>query len=202
MIEVIGAGFGRTGTDSLRAALGILGFGPCHHMLEVITRPEQRRLWRAFVRGAPIGWDELLAGYRSCVDWPTAYYWRELVQVYPSAKVVLSYRPPEQWWTSFERTILPGILSGSAEQVGIALIRNKVFGGRPEDRAHAIACYEANVRDVEASVPAERLLVHEPREGWEPLCAHLGVSVPAEPYPHRNTTQEFVARRRNTPRPT
>ncbi|TIU25965.1 MAG: sulfotransferase family protein, partial [Mesorhizobium sp.] len=67
----------------------------------------------------------------------------------------------------------------------------QVFGGRPHDRAHAIAVYEANVEAVLKSVPAERLLVHKLGDGWEPLCAHLGVPVPAEPYPNRNTTKEF-----------
>src|SRR5689334_14636909 len=51
-IQVIGAGFGRTGTDSMREALDILGFGPCHHMFEVNAHEEQKRLWRALAKGA------------------------------------------------------------------------------------------------------------------------------------------------------
>ena len=70
-LKVIGTGFGRTGTDSMRDALGMLGFGPCHHMFEVNTNEEQKRLWRAFVQGAAIGWDQLFAGYASCIDWPS-----------------------------------------------------------------------------------------------------------------------------------
>jgi Sulfotransferase domain len=73
-IRVIGTGFGRTGTDSMREALNMLGFGPCHHMLEVNTHEEQRRLWRARAKGNQVGWDELLVGYESCVDWPSAVY--------------------------------------------------------------------------------------------------------------------------------
>jgi hypothetical protein len=191
-LRVIGAGFGRTGTDSMREALNILGFGPTHHMLEVNGSDEQKRLWRALVKGAPPDWDRLFAGFGSCVDWPSAHYWRELIAFYPDAKVVLTYRTAESWWTSFEQTILRGIAASvEPESLGLALVRDQVFAGRPGDRASAIAIYEENVRAVKATVPPERLLVHNLGDGWEPLCAHLGVSVPAQPYPSRNSAADF-----------
>ncbi|WP_192257463.1 sulfotransferase family protein [Mesorhizobium silamurunense] len=191
-IRVIGTGFGRTGTDSMREALTMLGFGPCHHMSEVTAHEEQKRLWRALAKGAVPDWDRLFAGYKSCVDWPSAHYWRELIETYPEARVILTWRSPESWWESFAKTILPAV-GGSRDQesLGIALVSKQVFGDRPQDRAHAIAVYEANVAAVLNTVPAERLLVHKLGDGWEPLCAHLGVPVPAEPYPSRNTTKEF-----------
>jgi len=191
-IEVMGAGFGRTGTNSMREALNLLGLGPCHHMLEVNAHEEQRALWRAHVRGDSPGWEKLFAGYRSCVDWPSAHYWRELLDVYPKAKVILTYRSAESWWTSFEQTVLRGIeASTDPASLGLALIRDQVFGGRPSDRAHAIAIYEANVAAVRATVPANRLLVHNLGDGWGPLCAHLGVPVPEQPYPKRNSSDDF-----------
>ncbi|OHV86505.1 sulfotransferase family protein [Mesorhizobium sp. ORS 3428] len=191
-IRVIGAGFGRTGTDSMREALTILGFGPCHHMSEVMAHEEQKRLWRALAKGDAPDWDRLFAGYKSCVDWPSVHYWRELIEVYPQARVILTWRSPESWWESFAKTILPAVSdSQDQESLGVALITKQVFGGRPQDRDHAIAVYEANVEAVLKTVPAERLLVHKLGDGWEPLCAHLGVPVPDEPYPNRNTTKEF-----------
>ncbi|MDG4882907.1 sulfotransferase family protein [Mesorhizobium sp. WSM4884] len=191
-IRVIGTGFGRTGTDSMREALTMLGFGPCHHMYEVMAHEEQKRLWRALAKGAAPDWDRLFAGYKSCVDWPSVHYWRELIETYPQARVILTWRSPESWWESFAKTILPAIAdSKDQESLGVALITKQVFGGRPQDRAHAIAVYEANVEAVLKTVPAERLLIHKLGDGWEPLCAHLGVPVPAEPYPNRNTTKEF-----------
>ena len=191
-LKVIGTGFGRTGTDSMREALDILGFGPCHHMYEVMANEEQKRLWRAFVQGAAPVWDQLFAGYSSCVDWPSAHYWPELIRVYPQARVILTYRSPESWWASFEKTILDALhKSTDPASLGLALVRDKVFGGKPEDRAHAIAIYEANVKAVKATVPKDRLLVHNLGDGWEPLCAHLGVPTPNQPYPSRNTASEF-----------
>lgn len=191
-LKVIGAGFGRTGTDSMREALNMLGLGPCHHMFEVNAHDDQKRMWRALAQGGAPDWDRMFAGYNACVDWPSAHYWSELGAHYPDAKIILTYRTAESWWASFEQTILRGIQrSVEPESLGLALIRDKVFGGRPEDRAHAIAIYEENVRAVKAVVPAERLLVHNLGDGWEPLCAFLRVPVPAEPYPSRNTTNDF-----------
>ena len=193
-IKVIGTGFGRTGTDSMREALTILGFGPCHHMMEVMANQEQKRLWRALAQGATPDWHSLFAGYASCVDWPSAHYWRELIRFYPDAPVILTYRSPESWWESFERTILVGIdKSVDQESLGIALIAKKVFEGHAHDRARAILIYKANVKAVMSTVPSERLLVHNLGDGWEPLCAHLGVATPDMPYPNRNSSREFKA---------
>jgi len=169
----------------------MLGLGPCHYMLEV-NDEEQQRLWRALARGENPGWDRLFAGYNSCIDRPSAFYWRELIERYPDAKVLLTTRSLESWWESFEKTILAGILQSTDEaSLGLALIRDQVFAGRPDDRAHAIAAYEAKVAAVKATVPASRLFVHNLGDGWEPLCRHLGVPVPSEPYPSRNSTSNF-----------
>jgi hypothetical protein len=191
-LRVIGTGFGRTGTDSMREALNILGFGPCHHMLEVNQSAEQKRLWRALARGERAPWSELFRGYASCVDWPSAYYWPELVREYPDAKVLLTYRSAESWWESFAQTIAPNIaLDTDLDSLGRRLIHDQVFSGRPEDRELAIARYEANVALVHATLPKERLLVHQLGDGWEPLCHHLGVPVPSVPYPSRNSASDF-----------
>jgi hypothetical protein len=199
-LKVIGAGFGRTGTDSLREALNLLGLGPCHHMFEVNAHAHQKERWRALAQGAMPDWPALFAGYASCVDWPSAHYWRELIAAYPEARVILTWRSPESWWASFERTILKAITnSEDPRSLGVALVARQVFDDRPHDRAHAIAVYEAHVRAVRETVPESRLLVHELGAGWEPLCEHLGVPVPAVPYPHRNSAAQFQAARDRTP---
>lgn len=194
-LKVIGTGFGRTGTDSMREALEILGFGPCHHMFEVNTHPEQKARWRALAAGAPPDWESLFEGYRSCVDWPSAHYWRELIAAYPEAPVILTWRSAESWWASVEKTI-GRVLSASTDQASllVALVSRQAFGGRMDDRDHAIAVYEAHVAAVKAAVPPGRLLVHGLGDGWEPLCAHLGVPVPEVPYPHQNTSSNFSDR--------
>ncbi len=194
-LKIIGTGFGRTGTNSMRNALNVLGVGPTHHMLELGAGSPLRQPWRDMVNGAPPDWDALFAGYNACVDWPSAHYWRELVVAYPGAKVLLTMRSPESWWTSFEATILKYIQSGD-EPEGLAqrLIARQVFDGRPDDREHAIAVYNRNVADVIATVDPDRLLIHNLGDGWEPLCDWLGLPVPDVAYPSGNTSTDFVER--------
>ncbi len=104
-LKVIGPGFGRTGTKSLKEALAILGFGPCHHMFEVLDNQEQIPNWVGLSRGERRDWADVFKGYHSQVDWPGAHFWRETAAAFPDAKHVLSVRPVESWWKSFDKTI-------------------------------------------------------------------------------------------------
>ncbi|MER9619723.1 sulfotransferase family protein [Mesorhizobium sp. M0207] len=193
-LKVIGTGFGRTGTDSMREALNLLGFGPCHHMFEFDGSAIQKQRWRALAKGASADWESLFEGYSSCVDWPSSYYWRELIEAYPEARIVHTDRSAESWWTSIE-SAFQVTRRGQVEpdSLGGTLVFGKVFGGRV-DRAHAIAVYESHRHDVLTTVPPGRLLVHVLGQGWEPLCRHLGVPIPEQPYPMRNSAEEFRRR--------
>ena len=191
-LKVIGTGFGRTGTDSMRHALNLLGVGPTHHMHELGSNATLREPWLELVKGATPDWPALFNGYHACVDWPSAFYWRSLIEQYPQAKVLLTMRPAESWWKSFEATILKHIQSND-DPKGFAqlLIADQVFNGRASDRDYAIEVYNRNVEDVLATVPAERLLLHNLGDGWESLCSWLDVPVPEVDYPQGNTTKDF-----------
>jgi hypothetical protein len=194
-LSVIGAGFGRTGTHSLKLALEQLGFGPCHHMSDVMASPEQKALWRAAARGEPIDWEIAYAGYKSAVDWPTAYYWRELAEYYPAAKIILTVRNSEEWYKSARDTIFRTMQADSdPASFGVAVIANKIFGGRIDDETHVIEVLERHNAEVMEAVEPGRLLIYEVSQGWPKLCKFLGVSVPADPFPLTNTTPEFQAR--------
>lgn len=201
MVHVIGAGFGRTGTASLKAALERLGFGPCHHMFEVLADDGNLIVWEDVVSGRDLDWDEVFAGYRSVVDWPGVAYWRELIERYPQAPVVLTVRDPQRWYRSTHDTIYqvvkqdgppPGADARAAAKVERMrpllhkLIWEGTFGGWFEDADHAMQVFREHNAEVQHTVPDDRLLVFEPGQGWEPLCRHLGVAVPDEPFPHVN----------------
>jgi len=199
-LQVIGAGFGRTGTLSLKLALEALGFGPCYHMLEVIRHPEQAAIWQRATRGEAVDWDALFAGYQSGVDWPLCAFWEPLAAHYPDARVILGERDPDSWFKSACDTIFQVLdqapeaaAGGQASQGSMAreLICARTFGGRHRDRDHAIAVYEAHRRRVIDGLPPERLLRFRAAEGWPPLCDFLGVPVPDVPYPRVNSTAEF-----------
>jgi hypothetical protein len=191
-LSVIGAGFGRTGTESMKLALEALGKGPCHHMKEVLVDSEQIALWRSAAQGDLPEWEEAFAGYNSAVDWPTAYFWRELSEYYPDAKVLLTVRSADSWYESMTNTIFKTLkASTDPASIGLKLIGEGVFGGRLDDRAHAIAVYEKNIADVQAAFTQERLLTYHLGEGWEPLCQFLGEPVPNIPFPRSNPREQF-----------
>jgi hypothetical protein len=206
-LEVIGAGFGRTGTLSLQAALEELGFGRCYHMTEVFKNPRHPPLWSAASRGEPVSWDELFAGYRATVDWPACTFYPQLMQHHPDARVILSVRDPERWYDSMEQTVwyarhafprwLTPLLPRMRSLVRMLddVVWQGTFAGKFADRQHAIAVFDRHNEEVRRVVPPERLLVYEVREGWEPLCAFLSVPVPeGKPFPHLNDTAQFRGR--------
>src|SRR3712207_228473 len=121
-IEVIGAGFGRTGTMSLKVALEELGFGPCYHMIELFGHPEHVELWETASQGKPVDWEKLFSGYRATTDWPACSFYGELMQRYPNAKVILTVRDPDRWYESTYNTIygMRRMISSSIED---ALVR-------------------------------------------------------------------------------
>ncbi len=200
-LSIIGAGFGRTGTLSLKHALEDLGFGPCYHMQEVIANPSHAALWAALADGEAHCLDRILEPYAATVDWPGAAYWRELVSLHPDAKVLLSLRDGESWHRSVMNTIFKAMSLELPEEapahirVQLGMVRRLIFdgtfGGKLEDPEHAIEVFDAHNRSVIDAVPAERLLVYRPGDGWEPLCQFLHVPVPDHDYPHVNSSEEF-----------
>ena len=201
-ITLIGAGFGRTGTLSLKIALERLGVAPCYHMSEVFQHPEHVAVWSDALDGKSVDWDALFAGYAATVDWPGCHFWRELVEHHPDAKVLLTLRSPESWYASVHETIYQVLRGGPPPDANLAawhamvtkLIDVQTFGGRFADRADAIGVYERHNESVQRSIPSERLLVYEVAEGWEPLCRFLDRAVPDEPFPRVNSKDEFRAR--------
>ena len=194
-LEVIGAGFGRTGTMSLKVALEELGIGPCYHMIEVFEHPEHVSLWEAAIRGEPLDWEKIFGSYQAAVDWPTAAFYKELMKVYPHAKVLLTIRDPEKWYESTKNTLYP---TGDAPEpspimrMATKLVWEQTFDGNFEDRRYAIEVFKRHNEEVKKHVPPERLLVYEVKEGWKPLCEFLGVEIPEEkPFPHLNDTEAF-----------
>lgn len=198
-MKIIGAGFGRTGTKSMKLALEHLGFGPCYHMFDVFQRPEGIPLWHKAAFGEEIEWEDILGDYQSGVDWPLSHFWQPLSERYPEAKILLTVRPAAAWYTSMTNTIFSH-LDGEQPQDDTRqtwkemvdkIVREDTFGNRTEDRAHCEAVFEQHIKHVKETAPADRLIVYEVGSGWEPLCAGLGVPVPDVPFPKTNTTKEF-----------
>jgi hypothetical protein len=203
-LELIGAGLGRTGTLSLKAALERLGYAPCYHMIEVLASPPRAQHWLARTPSGGHDWDAIFAGYRATVDWPAAAFWRELADRHPHAKVLLSLRDADRWYDSVMNTIYLVLKQGPParapqilhefQRFVYELVIERTFGGRLDDRAHAKRVFEAHNQAVIDAIPAPRLLVYRTGDGWEPLCRFLGVPVPDAPFPHLNDTAWYRAR--------
>lgn len=198
-LKIIGAGFGRTATLSLKHALERIGFEPCHHMSEVIGSAAQTALWSDVAAGRP-DYDAIFRNYQSAVDFPTSAYWQDVLAAYPHAKVVLTLRDPDEWYESFSQTILPIILDKTNWPEAATpwfrmiekVIIGKALGGRT-DKEGILAAYRENEATVRALARTGQALVFQPRDGWQALCAFLGVEVPAEPYPKSNERKEFFS---------
>ena len=212
-IELIGAGLPRTGTLTQKVALEQLGLAPCYHWVDLLADLDQLELWNRAMDGAP-DWQEIFKGARSTADWPGGYFYRELLDVYPDARVLLSVRDPESWEPSFRETIVTmshgdsvmPLLSRARAEIDprwrsyLAFVDRMFWGPQGtfsegwQEPAMLIEQMVAHGERVKREVPPERLLVWEVGEGWGPLCAFLGVDEPDEPLPHANDRATFLDR--------
>eukprot|EP00899_Mesostigma_viride_P013818 jgi/Mesvir1/22437/Mv17910-RA.1 len=225
-LEVIGAGFGRTGTLSLKGALNLLGFGPCYHMMEVIKNGDIQK-WIDVAdtidrKGRDYDFEQIFSApdgrepFRSTVDFPSTSFYKELLKQYPGAKVILTVRDSaEKWYQSVVETIAGShgryywplnMLNSKFQQMVHATVWDKkiVFDRKfhtKDGAAHAQEIYLRWIEEVKRVVPAEQLLVFNVKEGWEPLCKFLQVPVPDVPFPCLNDRAEFKARFMSKPKP-
>lgn len=197
-MKLIGAGFGRTGTMSIKAALEELGVGPCYHMKIALPRFWHLNFFMKAWRGKKVNWNRFFRRYNSVVDWPACSFYKELMIEFPDAKILLNVRDPEKWYDSMFETIwaiqkaFPFWFPPVVRKIHNEIIWKGNLKGVFEDREKTIAVYQEWIEEVKRTVPAEKLLVYEVREGWKPLCDFLGVPVPEKPFPHINERKNFI----------
>jgi len=212
-MKLIGAGLPRTGTLSQKVALEMLGLAPCYHMVNVLGNLDEAEYWRRGLDGeAP--WDQVFDGFQATVDWPGSFFYKELVDFYPDAKVLLSVRDADSWARSMRDTIF-GLFYGDVLMHDLSSARGRVDpkwrsyiemmqgmwqqSGLIDDGAATgqdsmKQAMERFNQEVQATVPSDRLLVWSVGDGWEPLCRFLELPIPDTPFPHLNDSKEFVER--------
>ena len=203
-MKVFGAGFGRTGTMSLKFALEKLRIGPCYHMREVVSRPSHIKLWYDISRGEHPNWNRLFSGFNSAVDFPVCLFYKQLINIFPEAKFILTLRDFDTWYISTANTIykVPSILPDWFERVvypirmfivmQVNLIWVGLFKNNFSDRESTKLVYYEHIESVKKIIPADKLLIYNVKEGWEPLCEFLDVDVPDIPFPKVNDTAEML----------
>ena len=204
-LKVIGAGWGRTGTTSTLAALEELGFGPCYTYYTIISQKQEHfGRWLAAYAGEPMDWAAHFEGFNSVVDWPACDFYTELLKLWPEAKIILNVRDPESWYASMQNTIREvwqGQINAGQTPETNPLLRlldvmlwQRTFHGKFEDKPYAIEMFNRNIEQVKKSLPPEKLLVFDVKEGWEPLCRFLDAPIPDHPFPRLNDTEAFRER--------
>ncbi len=211
-MQLVGVGFGRTGTMSLKGAIEELGF-PCFHMIDLIMGEDRNRdlaHWIKVANHEPVDWDEVFEPWEATVDWPAASRWEQLIDAFPDAKVLLNVREFDGFYKSCQNTILAvkqaaqaGELPEDANREGPSpelwgvieeLIWQSDFQGRFEDKEWVRQMYDDRIQTIKRTVSSDRLVVWELGvDGWEPICEALGVDVPDKPFPHLHDTNEFRA---------
>lgn len=204
MLKLINAGLGRTGTTSLKVALERLGFGPCYHMFDIISNPERLAQWESIVCDAQQpDWAAVFDGYTSAVDGPPAIYYGQIMEAYPEAKILLTVRDAERWYRSTHDTLYQFALRSMQDPPEIGSMQHRLyrmvdtmiwsglFSGRFSDEEYAMDVFRNHNDEVVRNVDPKNLLVYDVKQGWEPLCAFLGVGVPSEDFPHVNDTESM-----------
>ena len=211
-IKIIGAGFPRTGTNTLKKALETLGYSKTYHMKELIVDPDKLHYWFTLENTGTTDWDTLYDGYEATVDFPAYPWYKEHLKQYPDAKVILTVRPFDKWHASLENTIwkagpqtLPQKLAMLAKLAVnprlrkvikcVKFSKRRIFevtlDNKFEDKAFSEDVFNKHIEEVKAAVPADQLLIYDVRDGWAPLCKFLGKPVPAEELPHLNKKENF-----------
>jgi hypothetical protein len=196
-LKVIGAGMGRTGTMSLKLALERIGMGPCYHGSDLVSKPQHWPLWQQAINGQLSDFDEIFRDYGSVADAPGWYFFRQLSNRYPDAKVVLTVRDPNAWFESTQATVLSDRIGAMLTKAPMPLssIVHTIFlrsaGPRMHDRDYMIEWFERHNEEVRRAIKPEQLLTYEVKEGWKPLCRFLSVPVPSEPFPRSNERENL-----------
>ncbi|MBT4161110.1 MAG: sulfotransferase family protein [Gammaproteobacteria bacterium] len=196
-MRVIGAGLGRTGTNSLKIALEILLQGPCYHMFELWQNPEDVAIWQSAVNDEPVDWQKFLSRWVATVDWPGAPLFDQMAAAFPDALVLLSIRDGEEWYQSANNTIFSVMRNappGEKPPTGklVASEFDKWLTLDIDNKAEVIAAHDRHNERVRKTIPPNRLLEWRPGDGWEPICSALDLPVPAEPFPHANDSASFM----------
>jgi hypothetical protein len=213
-IKIIGAGMPRTGTNTLKQSLEQLGYKHVYHMKELLVNPDKLHYWKTLDETGDTDWDALYEGYDGTVDFPGYPWYKEHMKQYPDAKVILTVRDFEDWYKSVDSTVFragPQTPGEKIKMLGKLLFNPRIrkvvkcikwfkkcffaerLHGKFEDKEFAQKFWEDHLAEVKATVPADKLLVYDVRDGWGPLCTFLGVPEPAEPLPHLNKKENFMA---------
>ena len=207
-MKVICAGWGRTGTRSLKYALEHINKQPSYHMQNILLNKQDAKKWHDLIFNDQknYDWENIYKGYGACLDFPSCNYYKELMEFYPDAKVILNLRDDKSWvksWNVLNNKILKSFtfrfiakLPNTSFKLQKDIHNEMILGPRgafqnaktDEEKMKRFNEWNQSVID---NVPKDRLLIYKASEGWEPICKFLNVDVPDIPFPYKNKTKNM-----------
>ena len=199
-----GVGFPKTGTSSLKNALEILGYR-VYHREDMYSTVRHSNIWVDYLEkrdsGATPPFEKLLAGYDAVLEF--GEFHKELHEMYPNAKLVLTERDAEKWINSIMSHLANmktleehfWIIKMLGSYTQSQKVKNMIFIGNDRwKRALAIAgSNDLRKGLLQLFFSRNALLKSDPnvivmdsKDGWKNLCAGLKVDVPNCAYPFRN----------------
>ncbi len=209
-MKVICAGWGRTGTRSLKYALEHLTSQPSYHMQNILLNKKDAKLWHDLIfnesNNTKFNWERIFKGYGACLDFPSCNYYKKLMDFYPDAKVILTIRDDESWiksWNVLNRQVLNSFTFRFLAKVPYTSfklqkdIHNKMILGKDGAFKGALTDEELKQKFNEWNqsvidyVPSDRLLVYQVKDGWDPICKFLNKPNPGTPFFYKNKTKNM-----------
>lgn len=162
--KIFGIGLSRTGTSSLNAALGVLGFRSVHY-------PPTPELFR------------IMHTVDAATDTPVALSFKDLDRGFPGSKFILTVRDREAWLSSCAK-----LFAGPRPVEEWRLQeRRAIYGSLKFDAVRFARAYDRHLaRVIEHFIDRpDDLLIMDVKSGWSALCPFLGVPIPrGTKFPH------------------
>jgi len=200
----------------MHEAYKILGYQNPYHFSEIYRNVQDADMWIEALNAKYKGrgtfgkeqFDQLLGHCSVTSDDPANMLWRDLVAIYPDAKIVLIDRDEDRWYESWNTmntnahgNFITTLLAwtdpfwfGRIQKLGHLILECR-YGSRDLEvqRQRARAAFRNHYAEIRATVPSERILTYQLGTGWEPLCKFLGKDIPDVPFPRRNEAEAIVA---------
>jgi len=206
-MKVILASFPKCGTKTMASAFEQLGLRNCDYPDQFM---EQHDDWIKLVNeGAEnVDFKRMFENYDSVTDVPACWFWKQISDAFPDAKIILTKRSSEKvWLKSFiqqEKTFLEHINApirmlssyNRKQQRYFDKTYTSIFGHRPLPSKYnetlTVEAYNKHNAHVVMNAPEDQLLVFDFKDGWAPLCKFLDVPVPDVPFPHKNKSGSAI----------
>ena len=177
-------------------------------MQNILLNKQDAKIWHdsIFKHNETFDWEKIYKGYCACLDFPSCNYYKELMDYYPNAKVILTVRDDISWiksWNVLNNQILKSFTFRFLAKIPMTSfklqkdIHNKmilgdsgVFQNAKDDKGRMQKFNDWNTSVIDY-VPSNRLLIYQVKDGWEPLCTFLNVSIPDIPFPYKNKTKNM-----------